>query len=66
MRRAWQGIRWYLRELTGESQYDRYLARYAEHAEHAKGHAGTAPLSRKEFERARQDRTPTGPGSRCC
>ena len=40
MRRALQSIRWYLRELTGESQYDRYLARHAEHAEPegARGH----------------------------
>ena len=60
MRRAWTGLRWYLRELTGEGQYDRYLAR------HARDHANTAPISRREFERARIDRTDAGPGSRCC
>lgn len=60
MRRAWDGLRWYLRELTGESHYDRYLVR------HAREHAGTPPQSRRQFERARIDRTNTGPGSRCC
>lgn len=60
MRRAWNGVLWYLRELTGESQYERYLAR------HDREHAGTAPLTRRAFERARVDRTDAGPGSRCC
>lgn len=57
MRRAWNAVRWYLRELTGESQYDRYLARHA---------AGTQPLTRREFERARTDRGDVRPVSRCC
>ncbi len=47
--RALAGLRWYLRELTGETQYDRYLER------HAREHAGRAPLSRREFERRRID-----------
>ncbi|GAA1314682.1 YbdD/YjiX family protein [Pseudonocardia xinjiangensis] len=56
----WQGVRWYLRELTGESQYERYLER------HAREHPGTAPLSRREFERRRIDAKDATPGSRCC
>jgi uncharacterized short protein YbdD (DUF466 family) len=56
----WQGVRWYLRELTGESQYERYLER------HEREHAGTAPLSRREFERRRIDAKDATPGSRCC
>ena len=60
MRRAWNGLRWYLRELTGETQYDRYLER------HAREHAGAAPLTRREFERQRIDRADAKPGSRCC
>ncbi|WP_433275940.1 YbdD/YjiX family protein [Pseudonocardia xinjiangensis] len=56
----WQGVRWYLRELTGESQYERYLER------HANEHPGTAPLSRREFERRRIDAKDATPGSRCC
>jgi uncharacterized short protein YbdD (DUF466 family) len=56
----WQGVRWYLRELTGESQYERYLER------HAREHPDTAPLSRREFERRRIDAKDATPGSRCC
>ena len=58
--RLWQGLRWYLRELTGETQYDRYLER------HAREHAGAPPLSRREFERRRIAGKDDKPGSRCC
>ena len=58
--RLWQGLRWYLRELTGESQYDHYLER------HAREHAGAPPLSRREFERRRIAAADPKPGSRCC
>ena len=58
--RMWRGVHWYLRELTGETQYDRYLQR------HAQEHAGAAPLSRREFERRRIDAADAKPGSRCC
>jgi uncharacterized short protein YbdD (DUF466 family) len=58
--RILRGVRWYLRELTGEADFDRYLAR------HAREHPGAEPQSRRAFERARMDRTPAGPGSRCC
>jgi uncharacterized short protein YbdD (DUF466 family) len=58
--RAWRGVRWYLAELTGENQYDRYLAR------HAREHPGTSPLSRRAFERRRIDGQDPKPGSRCC
>jgi uncharacterized short protein YbdD (DUF466 family) len=57
---ALRGVLWYLRELTGEADYDRYLIR------HAREHPGAEPLSRRAFERARTDRTTAGPGSRCC
>jgi uncharacterized short protein YbdD (DUF466 family) len=58
--RLWRGVRWYLRELTGESQYDRYLER------HAREHAGAPPLSRREFERRRIADRDAKLGSRCC
>jgi uncharacterized short protein YbdD (DUF466 family) len=58
--RAWRGVRWYLAELTGETQYDRYLER------HAREHPGTPALSRREFERRRIDGQDPKPGSRCC
>ena len=41
--RAWQGVRWYLREFTGEARWDDYLAHCAEH--------GHTPMSRYAFER---------------
>ncbi|NMI00427.1 YbdD/YjiX family protein [Pseudonocardia acidicola] len=60
MRSLWRAVRWYLRELTGEAQYDHYLAR------HAREHPGHPPMSRREFERRRIDRADARPGSRCC
>ncbi|WP_320780288.1 YbdD/YjiX family protein [Streptomyces sp. CRN 30] len=60
--RAAEGVRWYVRELTGESAYDRYVAHVRTHDPDA-----TVP-SRREFERARTDRQDTDPrqGFRCC
>jgi uncharacterized short protein YbdD (DUF466 family) len=53
-------VRWYLRELTGETAYERYL----EHR--AASHDGTGePMSRREFERRRAERS-AQPGNRCC
>ncbi|HLZ36228.1 MAG TPA: YbdD/YjiX family protein [Mycobacteriales bacterium] len=55
-----RAVRWYLREVTGETAYDRYVA-------HARGAHGDAPvLSRREFERRRMDAREVRPGSRCC
>ncbi len=56
--RAWQGVRWYLREFTGEARWDRYLAHCAEH--------GHEPVSRREFERRRADALERTPAGRCC
>jgi uncharacterized short protein YbdD (DUF466 family) len=56
--RAWEGVRWYLREFTGEARWDDYLAHCAEH--------GHAPMSRYEFERQRTDAAERNPGARCC
>ncbi|MEV3855112.1 YbdD/YjiX family protein [Streptomyces sp. NPDC050095] len=55
-------VRWYVRELTDESAYERYVA----HARAA--HPGTSVASRREFERMRTDRQETDPrqGFRCC
>jgi uncharacterized short protein YbdD (DUF466 family) len=58
--RAWRGVHWYLRELTGETQYDRYLER------HAREHPDAPALSRKEFDRRRIAAADAKPGSRCC
>ena len=55
-----RAVRWYLRELTGEGDYDRYLAR------HADVHPGEPALTRRAFERWRAERAATTPGHRCC
>jgi uncharacterized short protein YbdD (DUF466 family) len=55
------GMRWYLREVSGEADYDRYLVR------HAQLHGpGATTISRREFERRRWEGRASSPGSRCC
>lgn len=57
-RRALAAVRWYVRELLGDSAYERYRTRHArEHPEHR-------PLTEREFWRDRTDGRATGPG--CC
>jgi uncharacterized short protein YbdD (DUF466 family) len=53
-------LRWYLREVTGESAYDRYV-------KHARaGHPDRPVLSRRQFERQRMDDRDARPQARCC
>ncbi len=59
-RRCGRAVAWYLRELTGESDYDRYLAHRIALEPSAK------VMSRREFERWRLDRRSCRPGDRCC
>lgn len=71
--RHWIGVvHWYLRELTGEADYDHYLA---QQAGRAPGHPpvqgpeqGPVPavLSRREFEDRRWADRERTPGNRCC
>jgi uncharacterized short protein YbdD (DUF466 family) len=59
--RRWAGaVRWYLRELTGEAEYDRYCDRHRRHHPHA-----PAP-SRREYEVLRTLHRENHPQSRCC
>ncbi len=55
-----QQVRYWWRELSGESVYDRYVA-------HARTH-GEVPKSRREFYRDRTDAREADPreGFRCC
>jgi uncharacterized short protein YbdD (DUF466 family) len=54
------GVRWYLREVTGESAYDRYVA-------HMRAdHPSQPVMTRREFERHRQDDREARPQARCC
>jgi uncharacterized short protein YbdD (DUF466 family) len=55
-----RGLRWYLREVSGESLYGRYLER------HRREHPGEPAMTRREFEHWRIDRAGPDPGSRCC
>ena len=60
LREAYAGMRWYLREVSGESAYDRYV----EHMR--RDHAGQPVMSRRDFERRRQDQREESPRARCC
>jgi uncharacterized short protein YbdD (DUF466 family) len=60
LRRALGGVGWYLREVTGEGDYDRYVAHHACH------HPGEQPLSRRDFERRRMDERERNPRASCC
>jgi uncharacterized short protein YbdD (DUF466 family) len=62
LRRAIRGVRWYVRELTDESAYDRYVAHLREN------HPEARVPSRRAFERMRTDRQERDPrqGFRCC
>ena len=59
LRRSARWLRWYLREVSGESAYDRYLV-------HARAEHPAAVLSRREFERRRMDQRDDRPDARCC
>ena len=56
--KAGRGIRWYLKQATGEAKWDEYLERCrSEDAE---------PMSRRDFERHRAEHKENSPQSRCC
>lgn len=60
LRNGFGRLAWYLREVSGESAYDRYR----EHRE--RHHPGEAVMSRAEFWRWRMDERDRNPGARCC
>jgi len=58
LRRTLRGVRWYLAELTGETEYDRFV-------EHRKRLHPDEPVpSRREYERIRHERL-AQPSARC-
>jgi uncharacterized short protein YbdD (DUF466 family) len=59
-RRVLSGVRWYLREVSGESGYDRYVAHVR------RDHPDQPVMTRREFERRRQDEREARPRARCC
>jgi uncharacterized short protein YbdD (DUF466 family) len=56
--RAGRGLRWYLKQLTGEAKWDEYLDRCRSE--------GTEPMSRRDFERHRAEHQENNPQGRCC
>ncbi|MFB9763321.1 YbdD/YjiX family protein [Nocardioides kongjuensis] len=56
--RAWRGVRWYVREATGEARWDAYVESCARE--------GTEPVSRRTWERNRAEAREHRPQSRCC
>ncbi len=60
LREAAGKVRWYLKEVSGETAYDRYVAHRQEH------HPGEPLPSRRDFERKRMDDRDAKPQQRCC
>ena len=60
LRRGARWLRWYLREASGESVYDRHVAHLREQ------HPDAPVPSGREFERHRMDDRDSRPQSRCC
>jgi len=56
--RAGRGIRWYVKQLTGEAKWDEYLDRCRRQ--------GAEPMSRRDFERHRAEHQENNPQARCC
>ena len=56
--RAWRGLVWYLRAVTGEDRWDSHVLDCRAH--------GRPTGTRREFERARQDRADGEAVDRCC
>jgi uncharacterized short protein YbdD (DUF466 family) len=60
LRSAAGTLLWYLREVTGEHDYARYVEHERRH------HPDATVLSRGEFERRRMDELDKRPRQRCC
>ena len=58
VRRALAGVRWYARQLSGESKWDDYLADCERR--------GTEPMTRRAFERHRDQHRESSTQGRCC
>lgn len=53
-----RGLRWYLRQVTGEAKWDDYLERCR--------CDDVEPVSRRDFERHRAEHKENSPMARCC
>jgi uncharacterized short protein YbdD (DUF466 family) len=63
VRTAAAGVAWYVKAVSGEDAYERYLA----HHESVHGDEPDAPaMTAREFWRDRTDRQDINPQGRCC
>jgi uncharacterized short protein YbdD (DUF466 family) len=58
VRRALAGVRWYARQLSGESKWDDHLADCRRR--------GVEPMTRRAFERHRDQHRESSTQGRCC
>jgi len=56
--KAVRGIRWYLKQVSGEAKWDEYLERARSE--------DMEPMSRRDFERHRSEHKENNPQTRCC
>jgi uncharacterized short protein YbdD (DUF466 family) len=56
--KAVRGIRWYLKQVSGEAKWDEYLKRARSE--------DMEPMSRRDFERHRSEHKENNPQARCC
>jgi uncharacterized short protein YbdD (DUF466 family) len=56
--KAVRGIRWYLKQVSGEAKWDEYLERARSE--------DMEPMSRRDFERHRSEHKENNPQARCC
>jgi hypothetical protein len=56
--RLGRGLRWYVRQATGEAKWDAYVDRCRRE--------GVEPMSRRAFERHRDEHRERDARSRCC
>ena len=53
-----RGIRWYLKQVSGEAKWDEYLERARSQ--------DVEPMTRRDFERHRSKHKANNPQARCC
>ena len=58
VRRGVEGLRWYLKQVSGEARWETYLERCTKE--------GVEPMTRREYERHRSEVREHNPASRCC
>ncbi|MFE9171573.1 YbdD/YjiX family protein [Streptomyces kebangsaanensis] len=58
--RLLRGVRWYLREISGTANYERYCRRYEER------HPGEPVPTRRAYERLLTRHREANPQGRCC